>query len=480
MDSFYHLPAGLLPGKACNGTACFVARHLNPAVWNAAANQSPHVYCLGQCFSGPASAGSLKRPSMEAPSTTSVVLKRLLHGGARPLSTYRARGGYLALETALRMRPQDVFGAVEASGLRGRGGAGFPTGRKWRSAAEQFSNQKYIVANADEGDPGAFIDRYLLEDDPHAVIEGMLLAAYAVGATHGWVYLRSEYPEAGRVMQQALSEARDANILGPACLGNGHSFDIQIHSGGGSYVCGEETALMRSLEGLRPEVMARPPYATERGLFGKPTVINNLETLATVPWIILNGPDAYHQLGFSKSRGTKVLSLNSLFQRPGLYEVEFGVSLRYIVEEVGGGLREGATLKGVIVGGPLAGIVPPHLLDTPLGFEEMQDIGASVGHGGVIAFDTRTSIAELMHHTFSFGAFESCGKCTPCRIGSRRVEEALSGLLAGATPKLWELQKCAAIVEALRWTSLCGLGTGLAKFAESALHHYGKELQSCP
>jgi formate dehydrogenase iron-sulfur subunit len=406
-------------------------------------------------------------------------LERILHGNARALSTYRAHLGYHALEAALKAPPSDILRAVELSGLRGRGGAGFSTGTKWKSVAAQTAKNKHVIANADEGDPGAYIDRYLLEEDPHALIEGMLLAAHAVEGTHGWVYLRSEYPAAREVLERALQEARDATLLGRDCLGQGRSFDIEVRMGGGSYVCGEETALMRSLEGRRPEVTARPPYASERGLFGQPTLINNVETFVNVPWILRNGADAYHELGFSRSRGTKVLSLNSLFWRPGLYEVEFGTSLRHVIDDLGGGLLEGSTLKGVIVGGPLAGIVPPQLLETRLGFEEMRAIGASVGHGGVIAFDQHTSILELLHHVFSFGAFESCGKCTPCRVGSAEIENALGGLLAGARARPWSAGNCEGILKALHWTSLCGLGTGLAEFAESALHHYGKELEPC-
>jgi NADH:ubiquinone oxidoreductase subunit F (NADH-binding) len=403
----------------------------------------------------------------------------LIQGGARTLAAYQRHGGYRAFEAAQRQRPDAVISEIETSELRGRGGAGFPVGRKWRSAASQPASEKFIIANADEGDAGAYIDRFLLEDDPHAVIEGMLIAAHAVGATKGWIYLRSEYPAARPILERAVTEARSAGLLGKDVLGKGRSFDIEIHVGWGSYVCGEETALIRSLEGKRPEVVARPPYATEQGLFGRPTVMNNVETLVNVPWILQHGGAHYRGLGFSKSRGTKVVSLNSLFLRPGLYEVEFGVSVRHIVEELGGGLRDGAKLKGVILGGPLAGIIPPHLLDTPFGFEELRAISASVGHGGVIAFDDHTSIAALLHHVFAFAADESCGKCTPCRLGSRRVERVLADILENGATDYWDEKDCEKIVEALKWTSLCGLGVGLAEFAESALRHYGKELEPC-
>ena len=479
LDSFYHLAGCPLAGKVCNGTACFVARHLNPSRWADAQRQTPRVYCLGQCFDAPAECGSPARPHIESRSPKTVILQRLITGGARTLAAYQAQGGYRALEKALRHSSADLIHTIETSELRGRGGAGFPVGRKWRSAATQPPGEKFIVVNADEGDAGAFIDRFLLEDDPHAVIEGMLLAAHATRATKGWVYLRSEYLAAKPILEHALTEARRAGFLGQGALGAGHSFDIHVQVGNGSYVCGEETALLRSLEGKRPEVMARPPYAAEHGLWGRPTVMNNVETLAAVPWIVEHGADKYRALGCSTSRGTKVVSLNSLFRRPGLYEVEFGVSIRQIVEDFGGGLRDEAKFKGVMIGGPLAGIIPPPLLETPFGFEELRSIGASVGHGGVIAFDSHTHIVALLHHVFSFGAYESCGKCTPCRLGSRRIERVLGEVLETGATNYWEEKDCESIIAALKWASLCGLGTGLAEFAESALAHYGKELESC-
>jgi formate dehydrogenase iron-sulfur subunit len=280
-------------------------------------------------------------------------------------------------------------------------------------------------------------------------------------------------------LEKALEEARGAGLLGNNALAQNRSFDIEIRTGGGSYVCGEETALMRSIEGLRPEVVPRPPYASERGLFAAPTLINNVETLAAVPWILRNGAEAYHSQGFSQSRGTKVVSLNSLFARPGLYEVEFGVTLRDIVENLGGGLLKGSVLQGVLVGGPLAGILPPHLLDTRLGFEEMREIGCNVGHGGVLAFDQHTSILELVHHVFSFAAYESCGKCTPCREGSTQIESALANELMGVKRSNSRPGASLKILKALQRTSLCGLGSGLAEFAHTALRHYGKEIEAC-
>jgi NADH:ubiquinone oxidoreductase subunit F (NADH-binding) len=476
VDSFYHLAGCTLSGKACRGTACFAARHLNPERWAQAITQEPRVYCLGQCFVAPSISNGDPRPNVAIHARHGIVLERLACGGARTLDAY---GGYRTLEKGLTRPREEIVDAVEISGLRGRGGAGFPTGRKWRAVAQQESPEKVVVANADEGDPGAYIDRFLLEDDPHALIEGMLLAAYAVGAREGWIYLRKEYPRAEEILREAISEARVAGFLGEHILGRDFSFDIDVVIGQGSYVCGEETALLRSIEGRRPEVAARPPYPTEHGLFGKPTLINNVETLVNVPWIVAHGGEAYRALGFSKSRGTKVVSLNSLFVSPGLYEIEFGVTMRHIVEEIGGGLHNGAAIKAVMIGGPLAGVIPPHRLDTPFSFEELHAIGASVGHGGIVAFDEHTSIPELVEHVFSFGAFESCGKCTPCRIGARRVEEIFGRIVnSGAAPTA-NFSEFERLVTALKWTSLCGHGGGLGEFAESILRYYRDDLTPC-
>jgi formate dehydrogenase iron-sulfur subunit len=407
-----------------------------------------------------------------------IVLGPIIDGPISSLSASAARGGYRALEEALSRSRGELVTAVEHSGLCGRGGAGFPTGKKWRAVAEQKGPEKFVIANADEGDPGAYIDRFLLEDDPHRLIEAMAIAGFAVGAARGYIYLRKEYPRARGALEQALLEARREGLLGEQIFHRDFSFDVELVIGQGSYVCGEETALLNSVEGRRPEVRLRPPYPSEAGLFGKPSLINNVETLANIPWIVRNGGEAFRRLGFSNSRGSKVLSLNSLFHAPGLYEVDFGITIRQIVEDLGGGLKAG-TLKGVIIGGPLAGIIPRHLFDTPLGFEELARIGASVGHGGVIAFDEHTSIAELVHHVFDFGAYESCGKCTPCRLGSRWIERLFQQILETGRVSTHERKECDEVVSALAMTSLCGLGTGLADFARSALRHYAEELKPC-
>jgi NADH:ubiquinone oxidoreductase subunit F (NADH-binding) len=476
VDSFYHLASCTLSGKACRGTACFAARHLNPGRWAQAIAQDPRVYCLGQCFVAPSISNGDSHPNVAIHARQGIALERLARGEARTLDAY---GGYRTLEKALTRPREEIADAVETSGLRGRGGAGFSTARKWRAVAHQQSPEKFVVANADEGDPGAYIDRFLIEDDPHALIEGMLLAAYAVGARKGWIYLRKEYPRAEQILRTAIEEARATGFLGERVLERDFNFDIEIVIGQGSYVCGEETAMLRSIEGQRPEVMARPPYPTEHGLFGKPTLIDNVETLVNVPWIVRHGGEAYRALGFSHSRGTKLVSLNSLFVRPGLYEIEFGMTVQQIVEEVGGGLRNDATLKGVIIGGPLAGVIPPHLLDTPFGFEELHAIGASVGHGGIVAFDQHTSIPELVHHVFSFGAYESCGKCTPCRLGARQIKEIFERVVSAGSARPANFAEFEQLVTALKWTSLCGHGGGLGEFAVSVLRYYRDDFAPC-
>ena len=323
--------------------------------------------------------------------------------------------------------------------------------------------------NADERDPGAFIDRVLLEQDPHACLEGLAIAAHAVGASKGLIYLRREYPEALTCLRTALAEAGAARLLGADAAGGGSVFEVQIVVGGGSYVCGEETALLNALEGRRPFVRSRPPCPSEHGLFGAPTLVQNVETLANLPWIIARGARAYAALGFAHSRGTKLLSLNSLFAKPGLYEVELGTSLREIVQQVGGGLASG-TLRGLIIGGPLAGMLPPTHLDVPLAFEELRALGASVGHGGVIALDEHTTILELLHHVFSFGAYESCARCTPCRLGARHVERMSAPL--SEVPR--DLQTFEAIVsalehaQALTFHEACDLVDGLGRGPRAA------------
>jgi NADH:ubiquinone oxidoreductase subunit F (NADH-binding) len=473
--AFFHLAGVPIADQACQGTACFVARHRDRDRWAGAEGTEPRIYCLGRCYQAPAVATDDAPVSASVDAPEPVILRRIASGGDPSLAAYRRDGGYAALERALAMTPESVVDEMDASALRGRGGAAFPVGRKWRAARSAVADQRFVVVNADEGDAGAYIDRVLLEADPHVVLEGLAIAALAVGASAGYVYVRKEYPLARARIESAVAEAYRAGILGDHLLGDGPPLRVVVAEGEGSYVCGEETALLNALEGRRPHVRPRPPFPAERGLWGRPTIVNNVETLAAVPWIITNGGAAHAAIGTATSAGTKVVSLSSLFRRPGLYEVELGLPVRDVVERLGGGLVDGE-LRGVLIGGPLAGVLPPDLLDTPLAFDELRQVGCEVGHGGIVAFDEHTSIAELVHHVVRFGAFESCGACTPCRLGTARLESLLHTALAGepapSTAREWH-----EIVHALAATSLCGHGTGIAAFARSIEVHYREELE---
>lgn len=466
--SFYHLAEMPLAGRCCRGLACFAARADAPARWAAAVAAEPALYCLGKCYAGPSDADHDPRPHVAVHGRQTVLLGNVLAGGVHDLAGYEARGGGMARQHALAMASAELVRMVEESGLRGRGGAGFPAGLKWQAVAAASAPRKYLVVNADEGDPGAFSDRFLMEDDPFRLLEAMIIAAHAVGAGRGYLYVRKEYPLAASRLAEAVAEARRAGWLD-------ERFDIELVMGEGSYLCGEETALLNALEGRRPEVRLRPPQITAHGLFGAPTLLHNVETLCALPWIVEHGAAAYATLGFSHSRGTKLLSLNSLFARPGLYEVEFGLPLAEVVDTLGGGLRHGR-LKGVMVGGPLAGIVPPRLLATPLGYEEMQGIGCAVGHGGVIAFADDTPLAAIVAEVFRFGAGESCGKCTPCQRGTPELAAMFESVLAG---RRIDRARCTALLEALGAASLCGHGRGLAEFAHAVATHYSEEWQAC-
>jgi NADH:ubiquinone oxidoreductase subunit F (NADH-binding) len=417
-------------------------------------------------------------PVIELHCEQPVVLQGVPGAEAKTLAGYKRFRGYEGLAKALQGAPDAIVEAIEASQLRGRGGAGFPAGKKWRSVDEQPGQIKSVVANADEGDHGSYIDRFIMEFAPHRLIEALIIAGYAVGANQGYIYLRKEYPLAKVSLEAALEEARDAGWLGESVAGTPFEFEIDLVIGQGSYVCGEETSLLNSIEHRRPEVRARPPYPTEEGLFGMPTLVNNVETLSSVPWIVLNGGEAYAEMGHSTSRGTKAVSLSSLFNRPGLYEIEFGMPLREILYDLGGGLKTGE-FKAVMVGGPLAGLIHPDEFDVPFAFDEMQAIGAAVGHGGIVGFDQNTSMAELLAHIFTFGAAESCGKCTPCRVGSRRAEQIFRKMAAGQPLSPGEQAEMDAVTEAMRKTSLCGHGTGLGEVAQSVFQKFSEELQPC-
>ncbi|MCB8931819.1 MAG: NADH-quinone oxidoreductase subunit L [Fimbriimonadaceae bacterium] len=475
VDSFYHLHNIPMEHRLCRGLSCFAAQARNAERWSAAIAQEPPVFCLGKCYMAPASADDEAEPRVEVRSRVPIVLDGVAGNDQRPLDAYRAAGGYGGLEQALAHPPEWTLAQIETAQLRGRGGAGFPAGIKWRAVAKERSEIKHVVANADEGDHGSYIDRFVMERTPHRVLEALGIAAHAVGSQHATIYLRKEYPKAHTALVQAMDEAREAGWIGRPIPGYSFKFDIDLVIGEGSYVCGEETSLIRSIEHRRPEVMARPPFPTQKGLFGYPTLVNNVETLASVPWIAKHGGDAYAAMGTRTSRGTKAVSLNSLFARPGLYEVEFGMPLRWVFETLGGGFREGE-MKAAIMGGPLAGVLKPEEFDTPLDFEAMRAVGASVGHGGVVAFDQSTRMVDLLAHVFAFGTNESCGKCTPCRLGSRRALDLLRKAQTQPLEKA-ETAELFALMDALRQTSLCGHGSGLGVFAQSVFAKFGEELE---
>ncbi len=390
------------------------------------------------------------------------------------VADYVAHGGYRGLERALAMSPADIVKAVTDSGLRGRGGAAFPTGIKWQTVLGQAAPQKYVTCNADEGDSGTFADRILMEGDPLTLIEGMTIAGLAVGATHGYVYCRVEYPEAIEAIRTAIAAAQAAGYLGGNIRGSGKRFDLGIRVGAGAYICGEETSMLESLEGRRGEVRVRPPLPAIKGLFGAPTVVNNVISFASVPVILERGADYYKHFGVGRSLGTIPLQLAGNLKRGGLVERAFGVSLREILEDYGGGSATGRPIRAVQIGGPLGAYVPASQFDTPLDYESLAAIGALLGHGGIVAFDDTVDMARMARYAFEFCAIESCGKCTPCRIGSTRGVNVIDNLLAGQQPaeqrRLLE-ELCETMIQG----SLCGLG-GMAPFpVQSALKHFPED-----
>ncbi|HRD00638.1 MAG TPA: NADH-quinone oxidoreductase subunit NuoF [Candidatus Syntrophosphaera thermopropionivorans] len=380
-------------------------------------------------------------------------------GRIDPLSIedYEASGGYQALRKALTLSPEEIINEVKISGLRGRGGAGFPTGLKWSFAASAKSDEKYIICNADEGDPGAFMDRSVLEGDPHRVLEGMIIGAYAIGASKGYIYCRAEYPLAIEHLKVALASARGKNYLGQNILGTDFSFELSIKAGAGAFVCGEETALMQSIEGKRGMPTIRPPYPAESGLWGKPTNINNVETWANIPWIIKNGGAAFKRIGTEKSSGTKVFALAGKIAGSGLIEVPMGISLRDIIYKVGGGMKTEKPFKAVQLGGPSGGCIPDYLLDTPVDYDSITATGAIMGSGGMVVMDSGTCMVDVARYFLNFTQNESCGKCTFCRIGTRRMLEILNRITEGKG-ELEDLDRLEELAMNITKGSLCGLG----------------------
>ncbi len=484
-------PRGARHVRVCSGTACFAATAgahvdalcdgLRCGLGERSADGSISVaqtVCLGFCHSAPAVRdGDVVDAGPDA-------VARVLAGTTRPAGEPAPRStlgepallahghDWAGLELAVAaMTPEQLLEEVKAAAVRGRGGAGFPAGSKWEFARRAEGERKFIVANGDEGDPGSYIDKLLMEEHPALLLEGMALAGYAVGADHGFVLTRSEYPRSKPALEAAVRRARRDGILGDSVLGSGFAFDVTIVEGAGSYVVGEETALLACLQGLRGTVSARPPFPAQSGLHGMPTVVNNVETLCNIPIVAREGAEHYARLSpESPTSGSKLVCFNERFARPGVYEVRFGTTMRELCFDVAGGPIDGHELKALQIGGPLGGILPASLLDTAFDFDDLAAVGCMVGHGGIVAFDETTDMRALVTHLLHFGADESCGKCFPCRIGLRRAHEMFAGGAAVDRARLEQL------LETLELGSLCAHGGGMPAPIRSLLEHFPDEL----
>ena len=390
------------------------------------------------------------------------------------IDDYILAGGYAGLGKALGMKPDDIISEIERSGLRGRGGGGFPTGTKWRSCVAVESDTRYVLCNGDEGDPGAFMDRSIMEGDPHSVIEGMIIGAIAVGAHKGYIYVRDEYPLAVKNLETAIAAAREKGLLGENILGSGFAFDIKISRGGGAFVCGESSALMRSVGGDVGEPRAKYIRSVERGLYDKPTVLNNVETWANVPQIIVEGADWYASLGTEGSKGTKVFSLVGKVNNTGLVEVPMGISIRELVEKIGGGILNGKKFKAVQTGGPSGGCIPERLSDLPVDFDSLTEAGSMMGSGGIIVMDEETCMVDVAKYFINFLVEESCGKCTPCRDGLPRMLDVLTAITEGRG-KEEDIAVLEELCDLLTWGALCGLGTSAANPVLSTIKYFREE-----
>ena len=405
-----------------------------------------------------------------------VVLKNAGHIDPEDITEYMARGGYLALEKALKtMTPAEVVDEIKKSGLRGRGGGGFSTGMKWELAAKVPTvDEKFIICNGDEGDPGAYMDRSILEGDPHAVIEGMMIAAYAIGATEGWFYVRAEYPLAVERLKKAIQACKKNMLLGKNIMGTNFSFNVDIRLGAGAFVCGEETALIHSIEGARGTPRPRPPYPTNKGLWEKPSCVNNVETLANVSKILLKGADWFASFGTETSKGTKVFALTGQVEHSGLIEVPMGTTINEIVNEIGGGVPQGKKLKAVQTGGPSGGVIPAKYMDMPVCYEELKKLGSIMGSGGMIVIDDSSDMVSLAKFYLDFTVDESCGKCAPCRIGGKQMLVLLDKINRGRGKKK-DLEQLKKIAYAMQKASLCGLGQTAPNPVLSTLRFYEEE-----
>jgi len=394
------------------------------------------------------------------------------------INEYIAYDGYQALGKVLtEMTPADVIKTISASGLRGRGGGGFPTGKKWEFAANQPAGDKYVCCNADEGDPGAFMDRSVLEGDPHCVIEAMEIAGYAIGSSHGYIYVRAEYPIAVKRLKIAIAQAREEGLLGNNILGTGFNFDIDIRLGAGAFVCGEETALLNSIEGKRGDPRPRPPFPAVKGLFGKPTIINNVETYANITRIIRYGADWFASMGTEKSKGTKVFALGGKINHTGLVEIPMGTTLREIIEEIGGGIPNGKKFKAVQTGGPSGGCIPACHMDVPVDYDNLIAIGSIMGSGGMIVMDEDNCMVDIAKFFLEFTVDESCGKCTPCRVGMRRLLEILEKITSGQG-EMEDLDKLESLCYFIKENALCGLGQTAPNPVLSTMRYFRDEYEA--
>ncbi len=485
-------PRGRRHVRVCTGTACFAATAdahvealrdgLGLALGERGADGGvslAETVCLGFCHSSPAIRDG---DVIDAgPDVVARVLAGAAHAAQEPPARSTLAGGpqllapgrdWEGLARAVgTLTPVELLEEVKAATVRGRGGAGFPAGATWELARNAPGERKFIVANGDEGDPGSYIDKLLMEGHPNLLLEGMALAGYAVGADHGFVLTRSEYPRSKPLLEAAIAQARRDGVLGASVLGADFAFDVTVVEGAGSYVVGEETALLACLQGLRGAVSARPPFPAQRGLHGMPTVVNNVETLCNIPLVARDGAELYASLSpDSPTTGSKLVCFNERFALPGVYEVCFGTSVRELCEDVAGGLVDGHAIKALQIGGPLGGILPASLLDTPFDFEALDAVGCMLGHGGIVAFDERTDMRALATHLLHFGAAESCGKCFPCRIGLRRAHE----MFAAGTPV--DRASLEALLETLELGSLCAHGSGMPAPLRSLLAHFPEAL----
>jgi NADH-quinone oxidoreductase subunit F len=502
---FSREPMGRTVARICSAPVCALAgadevtnalcRHLNVVPGEISSDGEftvEHAPCLGLCDHAPAVLINEAAVGRADPQRAPTIHAR---GGQRPISfiggdiriltgncgqghptsftDYSSGGGYAGLKKALTMAPQDVIAEVKAAGLVGRGGAAFPTGIKWEGAAKAAGEPKYIVCNADESEPGTFKDRILMEEDPHRTLEGMIIAAHAVGARHGYIYIRGEYPYAFKVVGDALGEARQAGVIGKNIFGSGLDFDIEMRLGAGAYICGEETALLESIEGKRGFPRIKPPFPTTHGLFGKPTVINNVETFCNLPLILEGGAAEYRKIGTERSPGPKLFCVSGQIQKPGLYEVPFGVTLRHLLFDLAGGLKQGRKLQAVLIGGAAGAFATETNLDVILSFENLSAAGLPLGSGAVMVFDDNADLRDALKRLAHFFADESCGKCYPCQLGTQRQHEILDRTAAGAAVA-GDRERLSDIGGTMIDASLCGLGQTAATAVLSAMKLWPK------